>query len=51
MKMLFANLLPIVCVLCGVYLISIGKDGWGWLFFLAFLAAHDFEGWFNDADK
>jgi len=36
MKIVLCYLLPIVCVLGAIYLADQGKEGWGWLLFVAF---------------
>ena len=33
--MLAANVLPIVCVICGTILALKSKEGWGWMIFIA----------------
>jgi len=40
MKMVTANLLPMVCVILASVLMFSGKDGWGWLVFIAILTSH-----------
>jgi hypothetical protein len=39
MLLLVANLVSIVLSVASAYLVSIGRDGWGWFLFIAALCA------------
>lgn len=43
MKIVFTNVLPIVCVIGAVVVSCLGRDGWGWLLLIAVLTASTYS--------